>query len=210
MFRAVCLFLIFAMMIPTLALIDEATADQYHEVYLHPQGTIPPYVVPDKENDVELVSTGYFYYNYLTERQSKSINADGIINIIDATWTMEIAPMTFYNLEPNERAVFIITIVVPKGIEPGSIGFFRISVTTHDNLGYSDTDVQNIQIQVGMYDEEIPLPESTIIDQDTRISVPWWGYLSISTLMLIIIISAIVLYRFSTRDTDEISTDDRS
>ena len=176
MLRAVCLFLTFAVMVPTLALIDEASADQYHEVHLYPQGTIPPYVVPDRERDVEVVSTGYFYYNYLTERQSKSINADGIINIIDATWVMGITPMTFYNLEPNERAVFIITIVVPKGVEPGSIGFFRLSVATQDNLGYSDTDVKNIQIQVGMYDEEISQPEITIIDQDTSISVPWWGF----------------------------------
>ncbi|MCK5772251.1 MAG: hypothetical protein KAH57_00535, partial [Thermoplasmata archaeon] len=150
MLRAVCLFLIFAVMVPTLTLIDEASADQYHEVHLHPQGTLPPYVVPDRERDVEVVSTGYFYYNYLTERQSKNIQADGIINIIDATWVMEITPLSFYNLEPNERAVFMITIVVPKGIEPGSIGFFRVSVSTLDNLGYSDTDVKNIQIQVGM------------------------------------------------------------
>ncbi len=203
MFRAVCLFLIFAVMVPTLAFIDEASADQYHEVYLHPQGTLPPYVVPEKERDVELVSTGYFYYNYLTERQSKSINADGIINIIDSTWAMEITPMTFYNLEPNEKAVFMITIVVPKGIEPGSIGFFRISVTTNDNLGCSDMDVKNIQIQVGMYDEEVALPETTIIDQVSSFSVPWWGYLSIAALIMIVIISITVIYWFSIRKRRE-------
>ena len=203
MFRAVYLFLIFAVMVPTLAFIDEASADQYHEVHLHPQGTLPPYVTPDREKDVELVSTGYFYYNYLTERQSKNIQADGIINIIDSPWVMEITPMTFYNLEPNERAVFMITIVVPKGIEPGSIGFFRISVSTHDNLGYSDTDTENIHIQVGMYNEEVPLPGRTIIDQDTSISVPWWGFASVGALIAIIIVSIIVIYRFSKMDGED-------
>ena len=203
MSRAIGLGVFLFLLVPLLAFIDEASADQYHEVYLHPQGTIPSYVTPDRENDVELVSTGYFYYNYLTERQSKNIQADGIVSIIDSPWILEITPMSFYGLEPNEKAVFIIRIIVPKGVESGTLGFFRLSVTTQDNLGYSDTDTENIHIQVGMYDEVITEPEVGDSVEVSEFSIPWWGFASVGALIAIIVASIIVIYRFSTMDGED-------
>ena len=209
MLRAVCLCLVI-FLVPTLAFIDEASAQQYHEVHIHSKGTLPSTVTPDPEHDVVLVSTGYFYYSCVTERQAMNIEATGYIEVMEASWDIFISPGTFEHLEPNEKAVFIVRIVVPGGIREGNLGIFRISVTTTDNLGSSDSDEDKFFIQVGKYAEEIPLPGRTIIDQDTSISVPWWGFASVGALIAIIIVSIIVIYRFSTMDRDEVSTDDRS
>ncbi len=203
MFRAVCLGLFLIVLVPTLAFINEASAQQYHEVYIHPKGTLPSTVTPDPEHDVVLVSTGYFYYSCIPERPAMNIEATGYIEIMEASWDIDITPGTFQHLEPNEKAVFMVTIVVPSGIGEGNLGIFRISVTTTDNLGSSDTDEERIYIQVGMYAEEIPQSSITNIDSDNSISIPWWGYLSIAALIMILIISIAVIYRFSIREKRE-------
>ena len=132
-----------------------------------------------------------------------NIEATGYIEIMEASWDIFISPGAFDHLEPNEKAVFIVRIVVPGGIREGNLGIFRISVTTTDNLGSSDSDEDKFFIQVGKYAEVAPEPEITVVDQVSGISVPWWGYLSISALILIIIISVIVIYRFSKKENKE-------
>ena len=195
--------LLFLLLMPALAFIDESSAQQYHEVHIHSKGTLPSTVTPDPEHDVVLVSTGYFYYNCVTERQAMNIEATGYIEIIEASWDIFISPGTFNHLEPNEKAIFMVRIVVPGGIREGNLGIFRISVTITDNLGSSDSDEEKFYIQVGKYAEVAPEPKSTVIDQVSGISVPWWGYLSIAALIMIIFISVIVIYWFSTRENKD-------